>query len=118
MTTRAALAFSTVAFAFCPIAAHAGPCEQQLYRTEIAREARLNALAAHGNAAPESTFAMMHRQPTPTTVAQAEERAGEVSGANLTAVEKFLQEARKADAANDLPACTEGFGGSAEDFGP
>ncbi len=118
MTTRAALAFSTVAFAFCPIAAHAGPCEQQLYRTEIAREARLNALAAHGNAAPESTFAMMHRQPTPTTVAQAEERAGEVSGASLTAVEKFLQEARKAYAANDLPACEKALAEVRKILGP
>jgi hypothetical protein len=118
MTTRAALAFSAVAFAFCPIAAHAGPCEQQLYGTEIAREARLNALGAHGNAAPESTFAMMHRQPTPTTVAEAEERAGEVSGANLTAVEKFLQEARKADAANDLPACTKALAEVRKILGP
>ena len=118
MTTRAALAFSAVAFAFCPIATHAGPCEQQLYGTEIAREARLNALAAHGNAAPQSTFAMMHRQPTPTTVAQAEERAGEVSGANLTAVEKFLQEARKADAANDLPACEKALAEVRKILGP
>jgi hypothetical protein len=118
MTTRAALAFSAVVFAFCPIAAHAGPCEQQLHETEIARGERLNALAAQGNAAPESTFATMHRQPTPNTVAQAEERAGEVSGANLTAVEKFLQEAHKADAANDLPACEKALAEVRKIIGP
>jgi hypothetical protein len=59
-----------------------------------------------------------NRQPTPTTVARAEEIAGEVSGANLTAVEKFLQEARKADAANDLPACEKALAEVRKILGP
>ena len=118
MAMRVALAFSAVVLVFCPIAAHAGPCEQQLHDTETARGERLGALAAQGNAAPESTFATMHRQPTETTLAQAEERAGEVSGTNLTAVEKFLQEARKADAANDLPACEKALAEARKIIGP
>ena len=118
MAMRVTLAFSAVVFVVGPIAAHAGPCEQQLHETEIAREERLDALAAQGNTAPESTFAKMHRQPTSTTLAQAEERAGEVSGANLTAVEKFLQEARKADAANDLPACEKALAEARKIIGP
>ena len=47
----------------------------------------------------------MHRQPTPLTVAGAEDKAGDLSEADVKALGAFMDEARKADGAGDLAAC-------------
>ena len=67
--------------------------------------ARLDAIAAKGRPGTESTFATMHRQPTPATVAGADENLGDVSEQDVRAVREYMTEARKADDANDRPAC-------------
>jgi hypothetical protein len=118
MAIRLAMTLSVATLQLLSGPARAGPCEQQIYETEIARENRLNSAAAHGNAAPESAFATMHRQPTPSTVAHAAETAGDVPAANVTAIEEFLQEARKADAANDLTACKKALAEVRKIIGP
>ena len=47
----------------------------------------------------------MHRQPTPLTIAGAEQKAGDLSEAEVKAIAEFMDEARKADAAGDAVAC-------------
>jgi type II secretory pathway component HofQ len=105
MIVRQAAALSVGALAFLAAQAHAGPCENEIYQADIAINKRLDAAAARGKPAPESTFATMHRQPTPQSVAGAEEKAGDLSEADVKAIAEFMDEARKADAGGDRPAC-------------
>jgi hypothetical protein len=105
MKVRLALASGTTAFALWAPPAHAGPCENQIYQVVVAIGQRLDAAAAKGKAESESTFATTHRQPTPRTLAAAEEKAGDLSESEVKAVRQLMEEARAADAAGDLPAC-------------
>ncbi len=102
---RWAIASGVAAFALWIGAAHAGPCAGEIYDADIAINKRLDAAAAKGKPAAESSFATMHRQPTPQTVAGAEERAGDLSEADVKAISEFMEEARMADAGGDKPAC-------------
>ena len=54
---------------------------------------------------PQSSFATMHRQPTPGTVASAEEKAGNLSPAQVQAITEDLDAARDADDKGDSAAC-------------
>ena len=56
---------SAGAVAASSIANEAGPCSPEIYSTEARIEARLNAKAAAGPTAQESSKALLHRQPTP-----------------------------------------------------
>jgi hypothetical protein len=85
--------------------ARAGPCAGAIYDAEIAIGKRLNAAAAAGKYAPESKSALLHRQPTPQSVAGAEEKAGDLSEADAKAVDAFMHEAREADERSDLATC-------------
>jgi hypothetical protein len=85
--------------------AHAGPCEHEIYDTDIALNKKLDAEAARGKAAPETQGALLHHQPTPLSVAGAEEKVGDISEADLKTIRTYMEEARKADAGGDLPAC-------------
>ena len=82
-----------------------GPCTEDIYKADVAINARLDAAAAKGKSGTESTFATMNRQPTPATVAAAEAKLGDVSEAQVKAVREFMQAARRADEAGDKPAC-------------
>ncbi len=88
-----------------PAAAHAGPCAQEIYDTDIALNKKLDALAARGKTGPETQGALLHRQPTPLSVAGAEAKLGDISEADLETIMAYMDEARKADAGGDLPAC-------------
>lgn len=82
-----------------PVRAYATSCAANLDRTQIAIDA---ALVRHSSAvpsAPESTFAKLSRQPTPATIARAEnEYGGWANGSKAIAA---LKRARAADAAGD-----------------
>src|SRR5271157_3149412 len=60
---RWAIASGVAAFALWIGAAHAGPCAGEIYDADIAINKRLDAAAAKGKPAAESSFATMHRQP-------------------------------------------------------
>jgi hypothetical protein len=86
-------------------AAHAGPCTDRIYQTDLAVSKVLDSAAAQGRPAAESTFATMHRQPTPGTVASAEAKVGDLSPADFEAITKDMDEARNADDAGDRDGC-------------
>jgi hypothetical protein len=67
--------------------------------------AALGARAAAGPSARESAGALLHRQPTPGSIAKAEEKAGEVSTEKADIVERAMARARTADAAGDKNGC-------------
>ena len=101
MIIRNAIAPAVTAFAFIAAPADAGPCTDRIYQADLAVEKLLDAAAANGAPAPQSSFATMHRQPTPGTVASAEEKAGDLSPAQVQAITQDLDAAR-----DDLQAQT------------
>ena len=95
---------SAGAVAASTIANEAGPCSPEIYSMEARIEARLNANAAAGSTT-ESSEALLHRQPTPRSIAAAESRLGTVSSQKLDAITQGMARAREADSAGDLYAC-------------
>jgi hypothetical protein len=85
--------------------ANAGSCKDDIYKAEVEIGKRLDAIAARGKTGAQSTFATTHHQPTPSTVAGAEEKVGDLSPAEVDAVHQWMAEAHKADAAGDSAGC-------------
>jgi hypothetical protein len=100
-----AIAPAIAAFALVASPANAGPCSDRLDQANVAVEKLLDEAAANGRPAAESTFATMHRQPTPGTVASAEEKAGSLSQAQVEAITEKLDAARDADNRGDGAGC-------------
>jgi hypothetical protein len=109
MINRSTMALSVALLAVAQQAA-AGPCSQQIYDTRVAAAARLDAIAGAGRTAVETEGATMHRQPTPNSVARAEEKLGELSGAEIQTFNAAMQRADKADEDGDLSACQQALG--------
>jgi hypothetical protein len=87
--------------------AHAGPCSSEIERTQSLIDAKLEAKAASGPAAQESAGALLHRQPTPGSIAAAEQRLGDLSAQTIAVVAQALVRARAADDAGDRSACEQ-----------
>ncbi len=105
MTKRAVLALAAVACAASAASARAGPCAADLYKAQVEIGKRLDAIAAKGKSGAEGNFATLHRQPTPGTVAGAEEKVGDISEADVAKVRQSMLAARKADESGDMQAC-------------
>jgi hypothetical protein len=102
---RHAMASTSATLMVLAAPAYAGPCTDRIYAADLAVGKLLDAVAAQGTPAPESSFATMHRQPTPGTVASAEEKAGNLSSAQVEAITRTLDAARDADDKGDRAAC-------------
>ncbi|WP_245411036.1 hypothetical protein [Microvirga flavescens] len=87
----------------CGSSAFAGPCAPMIDRAQTQVDARIDALAGKGRSAPESTGALRHQQPTPESIARAEQKLGEGFKAEPALV--LLAQARKADEAGDMAGC-------------
>jgi hypothetical protein len=105
MIVRHATAMAGIALILGATAAHAGPCTDRIYETDLEVAKLLNSAAAQGRPAPESTFATMHRQPTPGSVASAEQQAGDLTSDELQAITDAMDVARHADDAGDRAGC-------------
>jgi hypothetical protein len=103
MIARSAMALAGMALIAAP--ANAGPCTDRIYQADMTVERLLDAAAANGKPAAQSTFATLHRQPTPGTVASAEEKAGDLASSQVEAITKKLDAARDADDEGDRDAC-------------
>ena len=88
-------------------AAYAGPCSPQITEVQSLIDAKIHAKASGAVAAPESTAAKMHHQPTQSSVAAAEVEAGQLSPEEFTAVKAATARAREADGAGDRSACEQ-----------
>jgi hypothetical protein len=85
--------------------AHAGPCTDRIYQTGLDVAKLLNSAAAQGRPARQSAFATMHRQPTPGSIASAEQDAGDLTSEEVQAITEAMDEARRADDAGDRDGC-------------
>ena len=105
MIVRQVTAAAGVAIILGAGAAHAGPCADRIYQTNLDVAKLLNSAAAQGRPARQSVFATMHRQPTPGSIASAEQEAGDLTSEELQAITEALDEARHADDEGDRDGC-------------
>jgi hypothetical protein len=83
---------------------HAGPCQHEIDRIQARVDARLEALTRVGPAAAESAGALLHRQPTPSSIAAAEAKLGDATAGALAA---GMARARESDASGNQSACEQ-----------
>jgi hypothetical protein len=100
-----ATAAAGMALIFAGAPAYAGPCTDRIYQTDLDVAKVLHSAAAQGRTAPESAFATMHRQPTPGSVASAEQQVGALSTEEVQAITEAMDEARHADDEGDGAGC-------------
>ncbi|MGB7973348.1 MAG: hypothetical protein WCF81_03130 [Roseiarcus sp.] len=105
MIVRRAAAVGGMAFIFGAAPAYAGPCTERIYQTGLDVAKLLDSAAARGRPKTESTFATMHRQPTPGSIASAEQEAGDLTSEETQAITEAMDEARHADDEGDSAAC-------------
>jgi hypothetical protein len=96
MTIRAIALTAAIAAALTS-GAYAGPCSPQIDSMQARVDAKLRADAARGPSATEGNAALTHRQPTPGSVATAEEKLGDLSTTRATALTQGMARARAAD---------------------
>ena len=87
------------------IACSAGPCSPDIGRTQIRVDAWLGAAANTGPAAAEGSSGLLHRQPTPGGMADAEAALGKISPEQAKAIKDGMAHARDADQTGDKAAC-------------
>src|ERR1700730_4465864 len=98
------LSAATVAFSAQPgLANH---CSQDIDRAWVQVNAKIQARIGAGRSAPQSTIALLHHQPTPGSIASAEEKLGE-RWLPMEAAVIALGRAREADRTNDVGACKQ-----------
>ena len=105
MIVRQATAVAGTALILGAAPAHAGPCTDRIYQTDLDVAKLLGSAAAQGQPAAESTFATMHRQPTPGSIASAEQEAGDLNTEEVQAITEAMDVARHADDAGDRAGC-------------
>jgi hypothetical protein len=91
------------AFVMAATWAHAGPCTAEIDKLQAQVDAKIEAIAGSGPAAAESRAARLHHQPTPASIAAAEQRLHESEGTKRALA--ALARARKADEAGNTDAC-------------
>jgi hypothetical protein len=67
------LAAALLATALGPVSVHAEPCAAYIDRVQTQADARIDATAGRGRMGTESTAATDHREPTPESIARAEQ---------------------------------------------
>ena len=114
MSLQRFLVACTAVLAASTSASYAGPCSHEIDRVV----AEINAKAAAGPSARESTSATTHRQPTPGSIAAAETRLGDVSSQKVETVAAAMVRARKADDTGDQSACEQALADVQRALGP
>jgi hypothetical protein len=107
---------SAIAFVMPISASYGGPCSEEIDNMMVRINAKLEAKAAAGPAARED--AGMPIQPTPRSIATAEEKLGEVSSQTVDAVRQAMLRARAADSAGDKNACEKALSDVQHALGP
>jgi hypothetical protein len=106
----------TAAITLLTVPSLAGPCSPEIDRLRSGVDALIAATAVGGPAGRESTAAMTHRQPTPSSIAAAEARLKE--GARAERAKAAMARARAADRAGDTSACQRALADVQREIGP
>jgi hypothetical protein len=118
MITLRVLIFSAMAVAATVSTTHAGPCSDQIDAMQARIDAKLEAKAAAGPTAKQGVAAGMSVQPTPASLAAAEEKLGEISPKKIQAIKRGMARARVADKVGDLRACRKALAAVQRAIGP
>jgi hypothetical protein len=118
VTMRRLMLATAAAFAASTISGYAGPCASQIDRMQARVDAKIEVAAGAGPSAPESPGALLHRQPTPGSIAAAETGLGEISPQTVKAVREAMARARDADQAGNLAACEQALAEVQRTVGP
>jgi hypothetical protein len=110
------LVVAIVAFVAPITVSHAGSCTAQIDVVQAQVDARAAAIAGAGPVAPESTAALLHRQPSPGSIARTEESLGE--GASITKALSALERAREADRGGNEGSCEQALAEARRAIGP
>jgi hypothetical protein len=86
-----------------PCVAHASSCAAQIDKVQAQVDARADAIAGTDPGARESRAALMHHQPTPASIAAAEQRLK--GGHGVERALAALKKARVAQARGDRRGC-------------
>ena len=111
------LVFGAIAFAASISASYGGPCTDEIGNMQARIDAKLQAKAAAGPTGRQ-VGASTHVQPTPRSIAAAEEKLGEVSAEMVAAVRQAMLRARAADSAGDKNACEQALAEVQRAIGP
>ena len=106
MNFRNLLVLSAAAVACSAPTGLANPCSRDIDRSWVQVNAKIQTRIGAGRSAPQSTIALLHRQPTPSSIAAAGEALVDVWLPMETAV-AALARAREADRSNNRIACEE-----------
>ena len=117
MTAPRLLVFGAIAFIASVSASYAGPCTDDIDKMQARIDAKLEAKAAVGPTGRQ-VGASTHVQPTPRSIAAAEEKLGEVSAETVAAVRQAMLRARAADSAGDKNACEHALADVQRAIGP
>ena len=96
---------SAVLFAASYSVAQAGSCAADIDAMQGRVDARLDAIAAAGRTAPQSVSADRSAQPTPRSIAAAEERLGELNQHLVRNIRRAMTRARAANARGNERRC-------------
>lgn len=118
MTTSRSIIWSVLGFVASISTSYAGPCSDDIDRMQGRIDARLEAKAAAGPSAREGVSAGMGDQPTPGSIAAAEEKLGDVSPQMVEAVGQAMARARAANSAGDKSACEQALSDAQHTLGP
>jgi hypothetical protein len=118
MITLRVLIFSAMAVAATTSTTYAGQCSDQIDAMQARIDAKLEAKAAAGPPGKQGVAAGMSVQPTPRSIAAAEEKLGEVSELTVAAVGQGMARARAVDAAGDASACEKALADVQRVIGP
>jgi hypothetical protein len=117
MTAPRLLVFGAIALIASVSASYAGPCTSDIGEMQARIDAKLRAKAAAGPTGRQAG-ASTHVQPTPRSIATAEEKLGEVSAEAVTAVREAMLRAHAADSASDKNACEQALAEVQRAIGP
>ena len=102
------LALSAVGLAASISASLAGPCSAEIDAIMARINAAVEARAGAGTGAKEqATVGGRHIQPTPRSLAAAEEKRDEMSADTIEQITQAMERARAADRAGDNVACNQ-----------
>ena len=111
---RWALVAAAIVLSIVP--SHAGPCSSEIERLQAGVDAIVVAMAVSGSPGRQSVAAMVHRQPTPSSIAAAEAKLGE--GERTKRALAAIARASEADRAGDNPACERALADARREMGP
>jgi hypothetical protein len=98
--------------------ANAASCAKDIDAMQARFDARLEAIAAAGRGAPQSIKADMSAQPTPSSIAKAEEKLGELNQHMVRNVRRAMTRARAAEARGNTGRCERELAVARRALGP